>query len=31
VSMTPVANGINFNQKSFNYYVWIPLGSRVNM
>jgi hypothetical protein len=31
VSLTPVANEKIFNQKSFNYIVWTPLGSRVNI
>ena len=30
VSLTPVANGKIFNQKNFNYFVWTPLGRRVN-
>ncbi len=31
VSLTPVANWRIFNQKFFNYFVWTPLGSRVNI
>ncbi len=31
VLLTPVANGKIFNQKNFNYFVWTPLGSRVNI
>ncbi len=30
VCLTPVANGKIFNQKSFNYFVWTLLDSRVN-
>jgi hypothetical protein len=31
MSLTPVANRKIFNQKSFNYLVWTPLGSRINI
>ncbi len=31
LSLTPVAKGKIFNQKSFHYFVWTPLGSRVNI
>ncbi len=31
VSLTPVANAKIFNHESFNYLVWSPLGSRVNL
>ncbi len=31
VPLTPVANGKIFNQRSFKYFVWTPLGSRVNL
>ncbi len=31
VSFTSMANGKIFNQKSFKYLVWTPLGSRVNV
>jgi hypothetical protein len=29
VSLTPVANVKIFHQKSFNYFVWTPLGSTI--
>ena len=31
VSLTTVANGKNLPSKKFNYFVWTPLGSRVNL
>ncbi len=29
--LTPVANGKNLQSENFNYFVWTPLGSRVNI